>query len=336
MTHNKSGKNESFDVNGNNYGILWLAGGILLIALIAVSIHFLGAEHPNCVGVADNTACSASAQYWADYRSAWGQFGDFMGGMVNPFIGLLTIFLIARSLAQNEKAIGLARDELEATRSAVEQAVDAQKKMEVSLKAQLAEAKSQNNFSNYFKHVEEFKKHMENFKRDAVIDYRKMHQLIFSDCINGNYGIDIDFLELYRSTRDKVFKEFITLDDVEKQNIPAIVKRIDQIIQTFSVESFDCIRIVELREKIPRIMVNGQPYGIASENVNTHMMLNIRILCCFEDAIKFDLQAKKSELDDCIFEMMYNTLQKASDLGWGKTANFEISVWYPVTKAERC
>lgn len=34
--------------------------------------------------------------------SVWGQFGDFMGGMVNPILGVITIWFLAVTLKQSE------------------------------------------------------------------------------------------------------------------------------------------------------------------------------------------------------------------------------------------
>jgi hypothetical protein len=86
-----------------SYGILWVAGSIFFILLVCVSIHFSSAELPNCKGAKDPVGCTAL--YWAEYRASWGQFGDFMGGMVNPFIGLLTIYLLVTTIAQQSRAL---------------------------------------------------------------------------------------------------------------------------------------------------------------------------------------------------------------------------------------
>lgn len=38
-------------------------------------------------------------------QSVWGQFGDFMGGLVNPIVGLVTIWLLTVSLNQSHLAL---------------------------------------------------------------------------------------------------------------------------------------------------------------------------------------------------------------------------------------
>jgi hypothetical protein len=42
----------------------------------------------------------------------WGQFGDFIGGCVNPLLGLLTVWLLLATLNQNDEALALSREEL--------------------------------------------------------------------------------------------------------------------------------------------------------------------------------------------------------------------------------
>ncbi len=40
---------------------------------------------------------------FSDDKDKWGQFGDFIGGMVNPLLGLVTIWLLTKSLRQNQE-----------------------------------------------------------------------------------------------------------------------------------------------------------------------------------------------------------------------------------------
>lgn len=47
--------------------------------------------------------------------SHWGVLGDFVGGIVNPLLGLVTIWLLTVSLRQNNEMLDQARAELKAT-----------------------------------------------------------------------------------------------------------------------------------------------------------------------------------------------------------------------------
>lgn len=88
-------------------------------------------------------------------QATWGQFGDFVGGAVNPIIGFFTIWLLAVSLRQNHKALSQAntalaqaKAELELTRISIEQNAEIQTATETALKQQIeiaAHARDMNN-----------------------------------------------------------------------------------------------------------------------------------------------------------------------------------------------
>lgn len=88
-------------------------------------------------------------------QGTWGEFGDFVGGAVNPIIGFFTIWLLAVSLRQNHKALrqantalAQAKAELELTRIAVEDAKQMQAATETALKAQTAIAENARDMNN--------------------------------------------------------------------------------------------------------------------------------------------------------------------------------------------
>ncbi len=51
-----------------------------------------------------------------DTPEKWGSLGDFFGGVLNPFIGFLTVFLLLFTLKQNQKALEQNAEELKLTR----------------------------------------------------------------------------------------------------------------------------------------------------------------------------------------------------------------------------
>lgn len=88
-------------------------------------------------------------------QGTWGEFGDFVGGAVNPIVGFFTIWLLAVSLRQNHKALSQAntalaqaKAELELTRIAVEDAKKMQAATETALKAQTAIAENARDMNN--------------------------------------------------------------------------------------------------------------------------------------------------------------------------------------------
>jgi hypothetical protein len=81
-------------------------------------------------------------------QEVWGQFGDFVGGVVNPLIGLCTIWLLIGSLKQSHTALLQAHADLDATRRILDETQKTQEATEKSLKRQIEiaeQAKEMNN-----------------------------------------------------------------------------------------------------------------------------------------------------------------------------------------------
>lgn len=118
----------------------------------------------------------ASAAYILAFRELpiskdtehWGQLGDYLGGLINPIVGLITIWLLSSSLRQNQLALSQsklaldqsqaalvqAREELRLTRDAIEQSKQLQIATEAALKLQLQvseHARDINNAASLFK-----------------------------------------------------------------------------------------------------------------------------------------------------------------------------------------
>lgn len=53
---------------------------------------------------------------WADDQGTWGQFGDFIGGVVNPALALITVWMLLSTLSEQQEAVRLQRESLEVQR----------------------------------------------------------------------------------------------------------------------------------------------------------------------------------------------------------------------------
>lgn len=78
----------------------------------------------------------------------WGQLGDYMGGLVNPILGLITVVLLVTSLQQNQLALKQAQREIQMSREALDQATEAQIATEKALKNQVEIADESRDLSN--------------------------------------------------------------------------------------------------------------------------------------------------------------------------------------------
>lgn len=81
-------------------------------------------------------------------QETWGQFGDFVGGLVNPLIGLCTIWLLVGSLKQSHITLLQAHADLETTRQILDETQKTQKATEESLKQQVEIADQTRDISN--------------------------------------------------------------------------------------------------------------------------------------------------------------------------------------------
>lgn len=108
--------------------VLWLAGTFFLGSL---ALYFLSFNGP-----------------LSDRQGTWGEFGDYMGGVVNPIIGLCTIWLLTVSLRQNQVALQQAREELTLARLALESSHEIQGKTELALQQQIEIADQTRDMAN--------------------------------------------------------------------------------------------------------------------------------------------------------------------------------------------
>lgn len=93
--------------------------------------------------------------------SEWGQFGDYVGGVLNPFLGLLSFLALLMTIAIQVKSVNLStqelrlsRSELEMTRTELQRSARAQELSEKALKAQAksAEMSTRLNAINFLLH----------------------------------------------------------------------------------------------------------------------------------------------------------------------------------------
>ena len=108
-----------------------LAGGVLAGAVCIYSGYFDGAITKS--------------------NEKWGQFGDFLGGVVNPVVGFLTIWLLSVSLRQNQISLSQANRQLD-------EATDLQQSTKNALQEQIELAEKTRDFANaiaVFKHSNE-------------------------------------------------------------------------------------------------------------------------------------------------------------------------------------
>lgn len=106
--------------------VIWIAIVLFVIALLAYALVHGNWEWP--FNLSKKT-------------DVWGELGDYLGGVINPIIGLLTIWLLTVSLKQTHRELALSR-------RAVENAEVAQKATETALREQIDLARKARDLDN--------------------------------------------------------------------------------------------------------------------------------------------------------------------------------------------
>jgi hypothetical protein len=89
----------------------------------------------------------------------------------------------------------------------------AQHRSELTI-AQIKSAESQNNFINYYKHLEEFKAHLENNGLlEECQNYRSTHFRFFQNSRGGDYKISADSQKVIRLKLSEIYQGFRTLEN---------------------------------------------------------------------------------------------------------------------------
>jgi len=69
-------------------------------------------------------------------NGVWGQFGDYVGGTLNPVFGFLSLVILLSVLRQNERALQMSKEELELTRQELKNSATALAEQSETLKIQ--------------------------------------------------------------------------------------------------------------------------------------------------------------------------------------------------------
>lgn len=111
----------------------------LLMLVAAIGLYVINFSLWPFVGCINSNGFSECALYgFSSKRDEWGQFGDFVGGLVNPFIGLLTIYLLVTTISQQSRALDQTENALDHANTALEQNEKAIKQAYKALKQNAA------------------------------------------------------------------------------------------------------------------------------------------------------------------------------------------------------
>lgn len=116
--------------------------------------------------------------------AAWGQFGDYVGGVINPVVGLITIWLLTASLKQSQQEMAL-------TRKALQDAEASQKATEAALRDQIEVSEQARDMANAIALYNRQAKVYEELGREYDLDYNSPRgEYLHSEIAICNLALD--------------------------------------------------------------------------------------------------------------------------------------------------
>lgn len=148
----------------------------------------------------------------AQRREAWGLFGDYFGGMLNPILSFLALIALLYTII-------LQSAELKATRDELEKSSDA-------LTAQSDSLRLQNFENRFFKLIELHKNSASNLKSTAATNHHKVD-------IHGKACFEVFYREFSDSYNNIDFSDFVLKSELRK-----ILKCIDKTFSKFDIHYY--------------------------------------------------------------------------------------------------
>lgn len=126
-------------------------------------------------------------------QELWGQFGDFIGGTLNPILAFLSFMALLYTIKIQTEELGLSRKELKETKEELKESRIAQQEQSESLKLQNQATKLQMFENTFFKLVELFIKTKESLSFENSSSYAAFNKLFdalkrYPNYDDFNYG----------------------------------------------------------------------------------------------------------------------------------------------------
>lgn len=161
-------------------------------------------------------------------------------------------------------------------------------------KEQIRIAAEQNNFSNYYKHLDEFNKFTEktfNPKESRIESASIFHSIAFKNAKNGDFSVSKDFID----SAEIMLDEFIDLGDSIGKKDPS--SSLQALINMKSIfDNFcDSNSIVIVQRTLHTVRTEGGEISLPLGSLRS-FITQIQVLCSVLDKVlKFDTKFQQSE-----------------------------------------
>lgn len=155
-------------------------------------------------------------------QAAWGQFGDFVGGTVNPILGFLTLVAVVATVMMQFMQLALSRAALDATRAELAETLSAQQASARALAEQAAHARMSAWFAGLGAALPVVRSEVDHAHAEVVALERDLH----GGLIQGKS----EALEMWKSQRSQMSGREVLIRT-------SLYRLIDELIESARTES---------------------------------------------------------------------------------------------------
>jgi hypothetical protein len=166
----------------------------------------------------------------------WGQFGDYMGGVINPIFGFISVILLIYTILQQQKALSLQEEELKATREELARSAKAQEESEKALNEQAEIFKQQQFEATFFSLFNQLIQINNNLLQIVEKDTFEMEEYNIYYFVFSRYKSDYYFIRTNQKSKE-IEWDFNYLEKMDKTKASELfLKNIQKDIDTRHIE----------------------------------------------------------------------------------------------------
>lgn len=191
---------------------------------------------------------------------------------------------------------------------------------------QITLTKVQNNFSNYYKHIEEFEKYCKDHSNKEIHKStpRKLHRVIFpeSNSSTGNFSISQNFINILDEFIDRVIvlSSAFDIDDFGARWDTAVT--INDNIEDFKLQTFTYEELGNGGVQITAS--NGKTFILINSSWRHYFKTFVSLVKTIDTALKFDLNYESSNTVRMVLAMKIDSLPAENDYKSRFSLQFKI------------
>ncbi len=171
---------------------------------------------------------------------------------------------------------------------------------------QIELSRDQNNFSNYFKHIEEFEKYRETLKSDLVEvkKMRNIHSRIFPGARDGNFRVDDVLAGFFALQLERLYLHFERMSTADHNKLASLAFAVINLREELSAH----FSIYTKRTSGGHIVTENGNFTLPGNNM-VGLFLSVReVIDAIDSQLKFDRHYVSSEVYDALMDQPYGVI----------------------------